>query len=106
MRKRTSKKSIRESLNKDVEKYLRHGGEIHTFARGESGIQSTHYTDQQIAFEKRQERTPVDDVLKAIDERKEANKKSHKPSPKTTSKPKKKIIYDDFGEPLRVIWES
>jgi len=60
-----------------------------------------------MSFEKRQERTPVPDVLRAIDERRDARRK---PQKKTTAKrssgPKKKVIYDDFGEPLRVVWED
>jgi len=58
-----------------------------------------------MAFEKKQERTPVSDVLRAIDERKEARKKPQKKAPVKKS-PRQKIIYDDFGEPLRVIWED
>ena len=79
MKKRTSKKDIRDSLNRDIEKYLVRGGEIHSFARGESGIVNGQYHEQKIAFEKKQERTPLDDVVKAIDQRKEAKKKKSPP---------------------------
>jgi hypothetical protein len=49
----------------------------------------------------------VSDVLKAIDERKESKKKSpSKPASARKKSPRKKVIYDDFGEPLRVVWEE
>ncbi|TNC92682.1 hypothetical protein [Thalassolituus sp.] len=107
MKKSTTKKDLRKALNDDIEEYLRRGGEVHSFARGESGLVDGRYNEQAMAFDKRQERTPVPEVLKAIDDRKEARKKSPRRAPqKRSSGPKKKVIYDDFGEPLRVIWED
>jgi len=105
MKKKSTKQDIRNSLNQDVEEYLRNGGEVHSFERGESGLTDGRYNEQAMAFEKKQERTPVSDVLRAIDERKEARKKPQKKAPVKKS-PRQKIIYDDFGEPLRVIWED
>ena len=106
MKKSTSKSELRKSLNDDIEEYLRKGGEVHSFERGESGLVDGRYNEQAIAFEKRQERTPVPEVLKAIDERKDSRKKSSRKTATKPQGPKKKVIYDDFGEPLRVIWED
>lgn len=107
MKKRVSKKELRDSLNQDIEQYLEKGGEVHEFERGESGLVNGRYNEQAMSFEKRQERTPVPDVLRAIDERREARRKpQRKPETKRQSGPKKKVIYDDFGEPLRVVWED
>ena len=107
MKKRASKQEIRDSLKQDIERYLSDGGEVHEFERGESGLVDGRYNEQAMSFEKRQERTPVPDVLRAIDERRDARRK---PQKKTTEKrssgPNKKVIYDDFGEPLRVVWED
>ena len=47
-------------------------------------------------------RTYVNDMVAKIDERKRKGIK--KPPAKVTKRPKKKIIYDDFGEPLREVW--
>ena len=104
--KKTSKRDLRDSLNRDIEEYLNKGGEVHQFARGESGLQEGRYHDQSMTFEKRQERTPVDDVVKAIDERREARLRPVSTRKTAIRRPKKKVIYDDFGEPLRVIWEE
>ncbi|GAA6145944.1 hypothetical protein NBRC116585_20620 [Thalassolituus maritimus] len=107
MKKRVSKKELRDSLNQDIEQYLEKGGEVHEFDRGESGLVNGRYNEQAMSFEKRQERTPVPDVLRAIDERREARRKPQRKSEtKRQSGPKKKVIYDDFGEPLRVVWED
>jgi hypothetical protein len=107
MKKKTTKQDIRNSLTDDVEEFLRNGGEVNSFNRGESGLVNGRYSEQSMSFEKRQERTPVSDVLKAIDERKESKKKSpSKPASARKKSPRKKVIYDDFGEPLRVVWEE
>lgn len=104
--KKTTKQDIRKALNADIEDYLRRGGEVHSFARGESGLVDGRYNEHAMAFDKRQERTPVPEVLKAIDDRRESRKKTHRKPAIKAKGPKKKVIYDDFGEPLRVIWEE
>lgn len=50
-------------------------------------------------------RTPALEVLATIDARR---KHRHKPATKASPRrqPRKKIIYDDFGEPLREVWED
>jgi len=107
MKKKTTKQEIRNTLNEDIEQYLREGGEVHEFERGESGLVNGRYNEQAMSFEKRQERTPVTDVLRTIDERREARRKPQRKSEtKRSSGPRKKVIYDDFGEPLRVVWEE
>ena len=107
MQKRPSKHAIREQLSQEVQDFLQQGGAVTEVPRGASGLQDGRY-GQPVAFDKpREERTPLTDVLKVIDQRRDAQRKSHKPAaPKTNSKPRKKVIYDDFGEPLRVIWEE
>ena len=75
MKKRASKQEIRDSLKQDIERYLSDGGEVHEFERGESGLIDGRYNEQAMSFEKRQERTPVSDVLRAIDERRDARRK-------------------------------
>lgn len=49
----------------------------------------------------KQERTPLDHVLADLESRRQ---KDTKPKPKKHTRPKKKVIYDDFGEPLREVW--
>ena len=49
-----------------------------------------------------QTRTPVSGLLATIDARKKA--KTNTNLIKKSSRPKQKVIYDDFGEPLRTVW--
>lgn len=107
MQKRPSKNTVREQLSQEVKDFLLHGGAVTEVPRGASGLQDGRY-GQPVAFDKpREERTPVSDVLKVIDQRREEQRKSHKPAaPKKPKRPRKKVIYDDFGEPVRVVWEE
>ena len=108
--KRPSKQEIRQQLNDEVEQFLQQGGSVKEVARGATGLQDGRYEERGMGFEKpREERTPVNDVLKAIDQRRleqRKPKRSASSSGKTRRGPRKKVIYDDFGEPLRVIWED
>lgn len=111
MTKRPSKREIRERLNTDVEAFIQSGGELHQIEKGISGIGQQAETP--LAFEQKKERTPVDDVLKTIDgkrqqlkdERRLKGRFNNSSATSATHRAKKKIIYDDFGEPLRVVWE-
>lgn len=111
MQKRPTKKQIREQINHEVEAFLREGGEVKNMARGETGLVNGSYYDRSLGFEKPKEaRTPVSDVLNTIDQRRqeamEAKRQGKKSSAPRRRGPKKKIIYDDFGEPVRIIWED
>lgn len=111
MTKRPSKRQIREQLNSDVEAFIQSGGEMRQIEKGMSGL--GHQTEAPLAFDQKKERTPVDDVLKNIDSKREQLKEERRLKSRynnstavtTSHRAKKKIIYDDFGEPLRVIWE-
>ena len=98
-----TKKHIRQDLQDEIEEFLKSGGEIKQINKGVSGKElGANLNGKTINFDGngQQTRTPLTDEIKALDERK--NKKPEKPFNK---KPSKKIIYDDFGEPLREIWE-
>ncbi|MBM97372.1 MAG: hypothetical protein CMI09_16155 [Oceanospirillaceae bacterium] len=109
MRRPPSKDEVREQLNQEIEAFLQRGGEVHQVAHGETGLTDGRYDERAMAFQRQQqERTPVPEVVRAIEERREASKKHRKPSLSShprNRQPRKKIIYDDFGEPLRIVWE-
>ena len=103
MEKPKSKKQIRDELDQAVKAYLDQGGAIESIARGISGRHDnlninhiTPFTDGA-----RSTRTLLTDTVKTIEERKHKKK----PEPVKPRKPQKKIIYDDFGEPIREVWE-
>ncbi|MGK0250225.1 MAG: hypothetical protein ACI910_002994 [Oleispira sp.] len=101
MNKRPTKREIRQQMNNEVDQYLTKGGEVREFQRGESGLVNGKIDDRSSGFEQgKQQRTPLLDELKAVDDR----KKSTNATPLKSNRPRKKIIYDDFGEPVREIW--
>lgn len=102
MNKRPTKREIRQQMDNEVDQYLNKGGEVREFQRGESGLVNGKLNDRSSGFEQgKQKRTPLIDELKAVDERK---KPASSATPVKSSRPKKKIIYDDFGEPIREVW--
>jgi len=102
MHKRPTKREIRQQMQQEVSQYLTTGGEVQEFQRGESGLVNGKLDDRSSGFEQgKQQRTPLSDVLNTVDERK---KSASTPVPAKPRRPYKKIIYDDFGEPIREIW--
>jgi hypothetical protein len=101
---RSSKKSIRGDIQRKTEEFLSRGGEIKKHERGETGEPADKPRAKSVfvSNQPRQTRTYINDVVSAIDNRK---KKPAKSAPKPAAKRRrKKVIYDDFGEPLREVW--
>lgn len=102
MHKRPTKREIRQQMQQEIEQYLDQGGQVHEYQRGESGLINGRLDDRSTGFEQgKQTRTSLTDVLKTVDQRK---KSGNAPVITKPSRPKKKIIYDDFGEPIREVW--
>jgi hypothetical protein len=100
-----SKKDIHSELEKQIQAFVASGGNINQIERGQSGF--SHEKPWINPFKsgetaKAPSRTPVPDVVAAI----EARKSSKKAKPKRNTKPKKKWILDDFGEPVRWVWSD
>lgn len=101
-----SKEALRDELEQATQRFLRDGGEVRRVPPGTSAWEpGTRPAPAKPLFsEPRDARTPVSDVVARIEARREAMKKrTRKPAPKTR-RPKRRVIYDDFGEPLRRIW--
>ena len=99
-----SKNTLRRELRKKTGEFLGKGGEIKKFQQGETGEPTDQPRKKSVFVSPSpiKNRTYVNDMVARIDERK---RKSSKKSPaKVSKRPKKKIIYDDFGEPLREVW--
>jgi hypothetical protein len=100
-----TKKDIQADLERQVQAYLSHGGNIDQVERGQSGLNHEKpwiNPFKSTESEKSPSRTPVPDVVAAIDARKNAKKK---PPPKRR-RPEKVWILDDFGEPVRWVWSD
>ena len=98
-----SKQQIRAEIDQEMEQFLQQGGAINKVPRGLSGRQDNLNINQLAPFSggEKTTRTLLTDTIKLIEERKHKKKEPAKKS----QRPRKKIIYDDFGEPIREVWE-
>lgn len=97
-----TKAQIRAEIDDQVNQYLASGGAVKKIDKGISGNDShTNLFSTSSTFEPKQGRTPVTEVIKQVEER-----RKHKPTlpMKKVGRPRKKLITDDFGEPLRWVW--
>lgn len=81
------------------------GGQIRQVPSGTSGADPVNgKSHQTVLFNgpRNQARTDLSQVAATIDARK------HKPRRQrlTPSRPRRKLVYDDFGEPLRWVWQD
>ncbi|QEQ96110.1 hypothetical protein [Neptunomonas concharum] len=103
MNKRPTKAETRQELESKIQEFIKHGGAIQHVDSGASGLVEGAYHRNSFTFgHPKQERTPVPEALAAIDSRRRS--KTESPTHAYSKRPRKKIIYDDFGEPVREIW--
>ena len=103
---KTTKKDTRKELESLVDQFIKARGEIQQVDMGESGLVDGKYNTSYIGFnEPKQDRTPLNHVVAALQQKKSSNT-SPPMQVQIKKKPKKKIIYDDFGDPLRWVWEE
>jgi hypothetical protein len=98
-----TKRELRNELNQQMEQYLRQGGKVKEVSRGISGRDVNAPLVNVFPSQQGSEpRTPVSEVVAAI----EARRKPAPPPPKSQRKPRqrKKVVLDDFGQPLRWEW--
>ena len=102
-----SKEELRQHLSRDIETFLAQGGSINQVEPGETGLASNQRPLHAPLFnDPPAERTPLYQVIATLDERRAHMKRPTSAQRKTQRKPRKKVIYDDFGEPLRTVWED
>ncbi len=108
LKKPVSKDDIRRELQQEVESFLERGGRVERIPAGISGKEPGDpplYLNRRLFIEPRAERTQIPEVIAAIEaRRKEKLKRTPQRKRSRTPQPRRKIIYDDFGEPLRKIW--
>lgn len=99
-----TKAQIRDELADEVNKFLSSGGSVESVPTGISGNEkNVNLFATATQFEPKKERTPVTDVVQDLEER----KKSSQPSAtKKNRGPRRKLITDDFGDPIRWVWEE
>ncbi len=98
-----TKREIREELDRQTDQYLSQGGAVEQVPQGLSGREDMRAPLVSIFHgQPPEDRTPLPDIVAAIEARKH-------PAPATRShrgkpRPKKRVILDDFGQPLRWEW--
>jgi hypothetical protein len=102
-----SKAELRRELERATRRFISDGGEVEEVPAGTSVYApGTRPPPTQPLFtQPRETRTPLNDVAAALDARRAARKRrrvvrSRKPEPR------RQVIYDDFGEPLRRVWSD
>ena len=104
MNKIPTKADLRDELQRQIDAFTCKGGTIQQVDKGVTGRESPQASLKTPLFnEPKISRTPLTEVIAAIDSRK-LSKSNLKKTDKVTSK--EKIIYDDFGEPVRNIWTN
>lgn len=105
--KQKSKSELREEIDADIRRFLDQGKNVTSIPRGISSRDeaTSPLRPEKWHMEKSSgERTYLPEVIDALEQR----KKAISAKPNTTSQrkktPRKKLIYDDFGEPLRWVW--
>lgn len=105
MMKRPTKAELRAQLQQQTQAFLQQGGQVEEVANGATGLINGAYRNAGFTFNnERQERTPLNQVMAQIDARKSRKHATPASKPRHRSN-RKKVIYDDFGEPLRVVFE-
>ena len=97
---------MRRHLERQTRSYLKDGGEIRAVPQGVSAVdEAVSAIHTPIFTGKPQQRTPVNDVIDTLNRRREAQlKRAPKTGRRHKAAPKKEIVYDDFGEPIRVVY--
>ncbi|GAA5125700.1 hypothetical protein [Alloalcanivorax gelatiniphagus] len=107
MKVRNSKEQQRQRLREDMERFLSGGGRIKKVPSGTSGNAPDQPGDRR-SFPFTQgppaTRTDLSKVAATIDARKKA-RRARRPAAKRGG-PRRKLVYDDFGEPIRWVWED
>lgn len=96
-----TRRELHAELQAQIDSFLQEGGNVNEVPRGLSGRPYAQAPLLSI-FEGQspEDRTPIPEVVAAI----EARRKPQPPPKHYKPRPRKKVILDDFGQPLRWEW--
>jgi len=104
MKKPVSKDDLRAELEAAMDRFLDDGGSIEQVPQGVSGREgdmAPKLGTRDLFIEPKATRTQIPEVIAALDARRRPPKRQ---SRRSNRGPRRKLIYDDFGEPLRHVW--
>lgn len=98
-----TKRELRDELDRQLAEYLESGGEVNEVPRGVSGREHPKgpLTPLFTPRENIEGRTLVTEVVAAVESRR---RPVPAPKPIRKRRPRKRVILDDFGQPLRWEW--
>lgn len=106
MKPQKSKQEQSRELARLIQEFVESGGEVVNVPSGTSGnADNSNLFRSSGGFEPKTERTPLNDVVKTLEHRKQ-QKEPKQSQAKKGNKPKKRLIVDDFGDPVRWVWED
>lgn len=102
--KQLTKSQLRQEHARKIDEFLAHGGKIQQVRPGATGLIDGKYNTRHIVIGTGvpKTRTPIPEVTAAIDAR-----RRKKPATQVKIQPTKrhrKVVFDDFGEPIRTVW--
>ena len=103
MKKVVSKAEVRVEIARQIDDFLDHGGAVTSIPPGASGRDDRQSVPRTLFDQPREARTYIPEIIAAIDSRKGSKPRTVK-SRIRRQQPRKKIIYDDFGEAIREVW--
>ncbi len=109
VKKLPTKADLRSALEQETRRYLNQGGKVEEVPAGATGNDPDKpqtFQASRLFSEPRSTRTFVPDVVAAIESRRSQLKRGRQSVPKRSrlKRPRRKTIYDDFGEPIRKVW--
>jgi hypothetical protein len=109
VKKPPSKAELRAALEQETRRYLKSGGKVEQVPRGVSGTdpeKAQAFHSGALFTQPKTTRTFIPEVVAAIEERRGQLKVKRRQAPKRSRLPgpRRKVLYDDFGEPLRKVW--
>lgn len=111
IKKPESKSEQRAEIERQTREFLLEGQQVKKIPKGvgrrdaDAGPFKTPFRRQNFQGDKQQdERTYLNDVVDSLESRKQQKSKPATPASRKKKKPRKRLIYDDFGEPLRWVW--
>lgn len=104
MHKPPTKADLRRQLATAVQQFLESGGSIEQVAHGISGRSDNTSLKPSFFDGQKQPRTYVTSAIAQIESRRSSQRPQKKA--KQAVKPRLKVVYDDFGEPIRRVWTN
>ena len=108
VKKLPTKDDLRAALQRETLRYLDHGGKVDEVPHGATGNdpkKASRFRTSGLFSQPRTPRTFVPEVIAAIERRRREHfKRRATPTRSRLPRLRRKILYDDFGEPIRKVW--